>query len=175
MIAVFNENTDKQTKEHGQMNKITPFLWFDNQVEEAMNYYLSIFRNARILTVSRYPDGSPRGGEVISATFELDGQVFMALNAGPQFKFTEAISFFINCETQAEVDELWEKLTQDGEESECGWLKDKFGLSWQIVPSALGKMLGDSNPQKANNVMNAMLKMRKIDVAVLEQAYNSAS
>ena len=149
------------------MKKITPFLWFDNQAEEAMNFYVSIFKNSRVLGVTPGPNGVAQ-----SVTFELDGQEFMALNAGPRFNFNEAISFFVNCETQAEVDELWAKLTADGgEESMCGWLKDKYGLSWQIIPAALGEMLGDPDPEKAGRVMQAMLKMRKIDVQGLRQAY----
>ncbi|HLE89743.1 MAG TPA: VOC family protein [Anaerolineales bacterium] len=149
------------------MKKITPFLWFDNQAEEAMNYYVSIFNNSKVIGVTPGPNGI-----AMSVTFELDGQEFMALNAGPQFKFNEAISFFVDCETQEEVDELWAKLTADGgEESMCGWLKDKYGLSWQIIPSALGEMLGDKDPDKANRVMQAMLKMNKINVAALKQAY----
>ena len=149
------------------MKKITPFLWFDNQAEEAMNYYVSIFNNSKVIGVTPGPNGI-----AMSVTFELDGQEFMALNAGPQFRFNEAISFFVDCETQEEVDELWAKLTADGgEESMCGWLKDKYGLSWQIIPSALGEMLGDKDPDKANRVMQAMLKMNKINVAALKQAY----
>jgi len=149
------------------MKKITPFLWFDNQAEEAMNFYVSIFKNSRVLGVTPGPNGIAQ-----SVTFELEGQEFIALNAGPQFKFNEAISFFVNCETQAEVDELWEKLTAGGgEESMCGWLKDKYGLSWQIIPTALGELMGDSDPEKAGRVVQAMLKMKKIDVQGLRQAY----
>lgn len=148
------------------MKKITPFLWFDNQAEEAMNFYVSIFKNSKILSISPGPNGT-----VFTVTFELDGQEFTALNGGPEFKFTEAISFFVNCETQAEVDELWEKLLAGGEESQCGWLKDKFGLSWQIVPTALGELLGDPNPVKSQRVMQAMLKMKKIEIAGLMRAY----
>lgn len=151
------------------MKKITPFLWFDTQAEEAMNLYISIFKNSKALSVSRDANGS-----VMSATFQLDGQEFMALNAGPHFKFTEAISFFVNCETQAEVDELWERLSKGGEKSRCGWLKDKFGLSWQIVPSVLGELLGDKDPVKANRVMQAMLQMDKIDIKTLQDAYEKA-
>lgn len=155
------------------MNKITPFLWFDNQAEEAMNFYVSIFKNSKVVNVSRYGEGAPvPAGTVMSATFELDGQAVMALNGGPQFTFTEAISFFVNCETQAEVDELWDKLCEGGTPGPCGWLKDKFGLSWQIVPKALGELLGDPDPEKARRVMEAMLKMSKIDVPTLQQAYN---
>jgi predicted 3-demethylubiquinone-9 3-methyltransferase (glyoxalase superfamily) len=150
------------------MHKITPFLWFDHQAEEAMNYYLSIFKNSKVLSVNRAE------GKVMSVTFELDGQPFMALNAGPHFKFTEAISFFVNCETQQEVDELWEKLSQGGEKSRCGWLKDKFGLSWQIIPTALGKLMHDPNPTKSKAVMNAMFKMNKIVIKDLQEAYDRA-
>ena len=152
------------------MKKITPFLWFDNQAEEAMNFYVSIFKNSRVLGVTPGPNGIAQ-----SVTFELEGQEFIALNAGPQFKFNEAISFFVNCETQAEVDELWEKLTAGGgEESMCGWLKDKYGLSWQIIPTALGEMMGDPDPEKAGRVVQAMLQMRKIDIQGLRQAYDQA-
>jgi predicted 3-demethylubiquinone-9 3-methyltransferase (glyoxalase superfamily) len=150
------------------MNKITPFLWFDNQAEEAMNFYVSIFENSKVLGVTPGPNGIAQ-----SVTFELEGQEFMALNAGPQFKFNEAISFFVDCKTQDEVDELWEKLTADGgEESMCGWLKDKYGLWWQIIPSALGELLGDEDPEKAKRVVEAMLKMQKIIIADLDRAYN---
>ena len=154
------------------MQKITPFLWFDGKAEEAMNFYTSIFKNSKIGRITRYGDAGPGPkGAVMSATFQLDGQEFMALNGGPQFKFTEAISFFVNCETQEEVDELWEKLSDGGQKSRCGWLKDKYGLSWQIIPSALGKMLGDKDPEKSQRVMKAMLQMDKIDIKGLEQAY----
>jgi predicted 3-demethylubiquinone-9 3-methyltransferase (glyoxalase superfamily) len=155
------------------MQKITPFLWFDNQAEEAMNLYVSLFKNSKVLSVSRYGEGGPGpAGTVMTATFQLDGQEFMVLNGGPEFKFTEAISLFINCETQEEVDKLWEKLSEGGEKSQCGWLKDKFGLSWQIIPAALGQMLGDPDPIKAQNVMQAMLQMTKIDIATLRRAYD---
>ena len=154
------------------MQKITPFLWFDGKAEEAMNFYTSIFKNSTIGRITRYGDAGPGPkGTVMSATFQLDGQEFMALNGGPQFKFTEAISFFVNCETQEEVDELWEKLSAGGQKSRCGWLKDKYGLSWQIIPSALGEMLGDKDPEKSRRVMKAMLQMDKIDIKGLEQAY----
>jgi predicted 3-demethylubiquinone-9 3-methyltransferase (glyoxalase superfamily) len=149
------------------MRKITPFLWFDGKAEEAMNFYVSIFKNSKIGRVTPGPKGT-----VMSATFQLDGQEFMALNAGPQFKFTEAISFYVNCETQEEVDELWEKLSEGGQKSRCGWLKDKFGLSWQIIPSALGQMLQDKDPGKSKRVMQAMLQMGKIEIAKLKQAYD---
>jgi predicted 3-demethylubiquinone-9 3-methyltransferase (glyoxalase superfamily) len=149
------------------MQKITPFLWFDTQAEEAMNFYCSLFRNSKVLGITPGPNGT-----AFSVSFVLEGQEFIALNAGPQFKFNEAVSFFVNCETQDEVDELWEKLTADGgEESQCGWLKDKYGLSWQIVPSALGELMGDKDPVKANRVMQAMLQMRKIDIQILQQAH----
>ena len=154
------------------MQKITPFLWFNDQAEEAMNFYTAIFKNSKIGSVSRYGEGGPGPqGSVMTAIFELNGQEFMALNGGPLFTFTEAISFFVNCETQAEVDELWEKLTEGGEESQCGWLKDKYGLSWQIVPTALGELLSDPDAEKAGRVMNAMLQMKKIDIAGLRAAY----
>ena len=154
------------------MQKITPFLWFDGKAEEAMNFYTSIFKNSKIGRITRYGDAGPGPkGTVMSATFQLDGQEFMALNGGPQFKFTEAISFFVNCETQEEVDELWEKLSAGGQKSRCGWLKDKYGLSWQIIPSALGEMLGDKDPEKSRRVMKVMLQMDKIDIKRLEQAY----
>jgi predicted 3-demethylubiquinone-9 3-methyltransferase (glyoxalase superfamily) len=150
------------------MTKITPFLWFDTEAEEAMNFYVSVFKNSKAGNVSRGPDG-----KAFTVTFELDGQEFMGLNAGPQFKFNEAISMFVNCEDQAEVDELWVKLTADGgEESMCGWLKDKYGLSWQIIPKQLGELMGDPDPVKAQRVMQAMLQMRKIDVAGLQRAYD---
>jgi len=155
------------------MNKITPFLWFDNQAEEAMNLYVSIFKNSKILNVSRYGEGGPfPAGTAMSVAFEIEGQEITAFNAGPEFKFTEAISFFVNCETQEEVDDLWKKLTANGgEESQCGWLKDRFGLSWQIIPTALGEMLGDQDPVKARRAMKAMLQMKKIDIKGLRQAF----
>lgn len=154
------------------MQKIRPFLWFDNQAEEAMNFYVSIFKNSKVGTVSRYGDAGPGPkGSVMSATFQLEGQEFMALNGGPLFHFTEAISFFVDCKTQEEVDELWGKLTAGGQPSRCGWLKDKFGLSWQIIPSALMEMLQDKDPAKSKRVMQAMLQMSKIDIAGLKRAY----
>ena len=159
------------------MPKITPFLWFDGQAEEAMNHYVSIFKNARVISVSRRGDagGSGEEGRVFSCTFELEGQPFIALNGGPLFQFTEAISLFVSCETQAEVDELWTRLSDGGAESRCGWLKDKFGLSWQIIPAVLGEMLGDKDPAKAGRVMQAMLRMVKLDIAALRQAYDGAN
>jgi predicted 3-demethylubiquinone-9 3-methyltransferase (glyoxalase superfamily) len=154
------------------MQKITPFLWFDGQAEEAMKFYTSIFKNSKIGSVSRYGDAGPGPkGTVMSGTFELEGQKFMALNGGPQFKFTEAISFFVNCETQQEVDELWEKLSAGGQKSRCGWLKDKFGVSWQIIPTALSELLGDKDPAKSRRVMQAMLRMDKIDIEGLKRAH----
>ncbi len=149
------------------MQKITPFLWFDGNAEEAMKFYVSIFKNSKIVSTMPGQDG-----KVLTGTFELEGQQFMALNGGPKYKFTEAISLFVNCETQAEVDDLWNKLTEGGAESQCGWLKDKFGLSWQIIPSALGRLLGDKDRAKANRVMQAMLQMVKIDIKGLQQAYD---
>jgi predicted 3-demethylubiquinone-9 3-methyltransferase (glyoxalase superfamily) len=155
-----------------QMQKIVPFLWFNDQAEEAMNHYISIFPDSKVMSVMRYGDAGPGPkGTVMSVTFQLAGQEFMALNGGPQFKFTEAISLFVNCETQEEVDELWEKLSEGGEKGPCGWLKDKYGLSWQIVPTALGEMLQDKDAEKANRVMGAMLQMSKIDIAGLRRAY----
>jgi len=154
------------------MQKITPFLWFDNQAEEAMNFYVSIFKNSKVGKVSRYGEAGPGPkGTVMSVTFQLEGQEFMALNGGPVFRFTEAISFFVDCETQEEVDELWGKLSAGGQPSKCGWLKDKFGLSWQIIPSALMEMLQDKDSQKSKRVMKAMLQMSKIDIAGLKRAY----
>ena len=155
------------------MQKITPFLWFDSNAEEAMNFYVSIFKNSKVLKVTRYEEAGPGPkGTVMSATFQLKGQDFFALNGGPLFSFTPAISFFVNCETQQEVDELWEKLSEGGQKERCGWLKDKYGLSWQIIPSALGEMLGDKDPAKASRVMHAMLQMNKIDIKGLKQAYD---
>jgi predicted 3-demethylubiquinone-9 3-methyltransferase (glyoxalase superfamily) len=151
------------------MQKITPFLWFDGQAEEAMNFYLSIFKSGKVLNVNRM------GDKAFMVSFELEGQQFMGLNAGPKYKFTEAISFFVNCETQEEVDELWEKLSAGGAESRCGWLKDKFGVSWQIIPKALGKLMSDPDPGKSQAVMQAMLKMDKIIIADLQKAYDGAS
>jgi predicted 3-demethylubiquinone-9 3-methyltransferase (glyoxalase superfamily) len=153
------------------MQKITPFLWFDDQAEEAMNFYVSIFKNAKVVRGSRYGDAGPGPkGKVMSATFTLEGQEFMALNGGPQYTFTPAISLFVNCETQAEVDELWEKLSAGGKPGRCGWLEDKFGLSWQIIPTALGKLLGGPDRAKAQRVMQAMLRMDKLDIKQLQEA-----
>jgi predicted 3-demethylubiquinone-9 3-methyltransferase (glyoxalase superfamily) len=154
------------------MQKITPFLWFDGNAEEAMKFYTSIFKNAKIGEIKRLGDAGPgRKGSVITGRFQIEGQDFMVLNGGPTFKFTPAISFFVDCETQQEVDELWEKLSAGGETMQCGWLKDKFGVSWQIIPKALGELLGDKDPQKSQRVMKAMMKMIKIDVEGLKRAY----
>jgi predicted 3-demethylubiquinone-9 3-methyltransferase (glyoxalase superfamily) len=157
------------------MQKITPFLWFDDRAEEAMLFYTSVFKNSKVGEVSRYGEAGPgEPGKVMSATFELEGQQFMALNGGPHFSFTPAISMFVNCETQAEVDELWDKLIEGGAPSQCGWLTDKFGLSWQIIPKALSEMLNDKAPEKSQRVMQAMMKMIKIDVPTLKRAYEGA-
>jgi predicted 3-demethylubiquinone-9 3-methyltransferase (glyoxalase superfamily) len=159
------------------MQKISPFLWFEDKAEEAVNFYVSIFKNSKIGSISRYSEegakasGRPKGS-VMVMTFQLDGQEFMALNGGPHFKFTAAISFLVNCETQQEVDELWKKLSEGGEEGQCGWLKDKYGLSWQIVPTALGRLMSDPNPAKSRRVMTAMLQMNKIDIQTLQRAYD---
>ena len=155
------------------MPKINPFLWFDTQAEEAANLYVSIFNNSKIVNINRYGEAGPAPrGSVMSVVFELDGQEFMALNGGPLFKFTEAISLFVNCKTQEEVDIYWAKLLEGGKESRCGWLKDKYGLSWQIIPTVLGEMLSDRDPQRAKRVVEAMLKMKKIDIAELNRAYD---
>jgi predicted 3-demethylubiquinone-9 3-methyltransferase (glyoxalase superfamily) len=152
--------------------KITPFLWFDGKAEEAANFYVSIFKDSKVVGVTHCGDVGPgTKASVMSATFQLEGQEFIALNGGPQFKFTEAISLFVNCETQEEVDELWEKLAAGGEKQRCGWLKDKFGLSWQIIPSILGALLHDKDPKKSKRVMDAMLQMDKIDIARLREAH----
>jgi predicted 3-demethylubiquinone-9 3-methyltransferase (glyoxalase superfamily) len=150
------------------MPTITPFLWFDSQAEEAMNFYASIFKRSKIISVNRAQ------GKVMSVQFELEGQAFMALNGGPLFKFTEAVSFLVACETQQEIDELWAKLTADGgAPSRCGWLKDRFGLSWQIVPASLGRMLGDQDATRSKRVTDAMMQMNKLDLSRLQQAYDS--
>jgi len=154
------------------MQKITPFLWFNDQAEEAMNFYTSIFKNSKILHIARYGEAGPgKPGSVMTGTFELEGQQFMALNGGPHFTFSGAVSFLVDCKTQEEVDELWNKLTEGGEEQPCGWLVDKFGLYWQIIPSILGELLNDKDPVKAQRVMHAMLQMKKIDIAKLKEAY----
>ena len=147
------------------MHRITPFLWFDGQAEEAMHFYVSVFRNAKVLSVMPGPDG-----RAVSVSFELEGQPFHALNGGPDFKFTPAISLFVSCETQQEVDELWKKLSEGGSTNQCGWLQDRYGLSWQIIPTAHGRLMGDPDRAKAARVMNAMLQMKKIEIAGLERA-----
>jgi len=155
------------------MQKITPFLWFDNQAEEAMNFYVSVFKNSKRGRISRYGEAGPGPkGTVMVATFQLEGQEFIALNGGPQFKFTEAISFVVSCETQDEVDAFWEKLSEGGAKGQCGWLKDKYGLSWQIVPTALGELMSDPDPEKSKRVMTAMLQMKKLDISGLKRAYD---
>lgn len=154
------------------VQKITPFLWFNDQAEEATNFYITLFENSKIVNVSRYGEAGPGPeGSVMTVTFQLDGQEFTALNGGPHFKFTEAISFFVNCESQEEVNELWERLSDGGEIQMCGWLKDKYGLSWQIVPNVLIEMLNDPDPEKSTRVTEAMLQMKKIDIEILKQAY----
>jgi predicted 3-demethylubiquinone-9 3-methyltransferase (glyoxalase superfamily) len=158
------------------MQKISPFLWFDNQAEEAAKFYTSIFKNSKIGNITRYDDESAKAsgkseGSVMTVDFQLEGQDFIALNGGPQFKFTEAISFSVDCKTQEEVDELWEKLSAGGEEGPCGWLKDKYGLSWQIVPTVLVEMLKDKDAEKAKRVTHAMLQMKKLDIETLKRAY----
>jgi predicted 3-demethylubiquinone-9 3-methyltransferase (glyoxalase superfamily) len=155
------------------MQKITPCLWFDNNAEEAVNHYLSIFKNSKINKILRCGDAGPGPkGSVLTIAFQLEGQDFIALNGGPIFKFNEAISLSVDCKSQAEVDDLWEKLSAGGQKSQCGWLKDKFGLSWQVVPSVLVEMLQDPDPEKSKRVMAAMMQMGKIDIAKLKQAYD---
>jgi predicted 3-demethylubiquinone-9 3-methyltransferase (glyoxalase superfamily) len=168
--------TNKPKTKEVTMQKITTYLWFNDNAEEAISLYTSIFKNSKILNAYRYGEGeNGSSGKLMSATFQLEGQEFIALNGGPQFQFNEAISLFVNCNTQEEVDDLWGKLTADGgEEGRCGWLKDKFGVSWQIVPTALGELMGDPDPVKAQRVMQAMLQMSKIDVPTLQAAYDQA-
>ncbi len=151
------------------MQKIVPFLWFDGKAEEAMKFYVSIFKNSKIVRLMPGPNGTVMGG-----TFQLEGQEFYALNGGPQYKFTPAISLFVNCETQQEVDDLWGKLSASKADEQCGWLKDKYGVSWQIIPTVLGKLKGDKNPKKANAAVQAMLKMKKIDIKGLQKAFDGA-
>lgn len=154
------------------MQKITPFLWFDNNAEEAMNYYVSIFKNSKVLKVTRYGDAGPGPkGTVMTAEFQLDGQEFVGLNGGPKFPFTWAVSFVVNCETQEEVDYFWEKLSDGGEKSRCGWVKDKFGLWWQVTPTVLVEMIGDKDPERSQRVMEAMMQMDKIEIEPLKRAY----
>jgi predicted 3-demethylubiquinone-9 3-methyltransferase (glyoxalase superfamily) len=171
MVEAGYANDNSSNKEN-YVQKITPFLWFDGNAEEAMNLYVSIFKNSKVVSVTRYGEAGPGPkGTVMAATFQLEGQQFYALNGGPQYKFTPAISLFVSCETQKEVDQLWDKLSAGGHKDKCGWLQDKYGLSWQIIPSMLGKMLADKNPRKSQSVMKAMLQMDKIDIAKLKQAY----
>ena len=158
------------------MEKITPCLWFDDQAEETANYYVSIFKNSKILNIARYDEAGSKAagkpvGSVMTVIFQLDGQNFMALNGGPQFTFSPAVSFMINCETQEEVDELWGKLSEAGSTGQCSWLDDKFGVSWQIVPTILGKLLTDKNAEKSQSVMKALLQMSKLNIRILEEAY----
>jgi predicted 3-demethylubiquinone-9 3-methyltransferase (glyoxalase superfamily) len=153
------------------MKRITPFLWFDNQAEEAMKFYLSIFKNSKVLSVTRSGDSGPGPkGSVMTAAFELDGQTFTALNGGPLFKFNESVSFVVGCETQEEIDYFWERLSAGGQKVECGWLKDKYGLSWQVVPSILPELMGSDDPQRSNRVMQALMQMKKLDIAALKKA-----
>lgn len=159
-------------KEDDPMQKITPFLWFDNQAEAAADFYTTVFKHSEILNITRYGEAGPGpAGCAMTVKFRLGSQEFLALNGGPVFKFNEAISFVVHCETQEEVDELWEKLGEGGQEVECGWLKDKYGVSWQIVPTALGELLSDPDPERSQRVMKAMLQMKKIDIAALQRAY----
>lgn len=152
--------------------KIVTFLWFDQNAEEAMNHYVSIFKNAKVVNVTRWGDAGPGPkGSVLTVTFELDGQRFMGVNGGPMFKFSEAVSLMINCDSQEEIDYYWERLCEGGAESQCGWLKDKFGLSWQVVPRVLGEMMQDKDPRKTGRVMEAVLKMVKLDIGTLREAY----
>ncbi len=154
------------------MQKITPFLWYNNQAEEAINFYISVFKKSKILKITHYGEGAPMPkGTVMTVSFLLDGQEFMALNGGPYFTISPAISFVVNCKTQEEVDEFWEKLSEGGEQQQCGWLKDKFGVSWQIVPTALGEMLSDTDTAKSQRVMSAILQMKKLDIKILKHAF----
>jgi len=157
------------------MKKITPFLWFNDKAEEAMNFYVSVFTNSKVLGVTRYGDAGPGPkGTVMTANFELNGQEFVALNGGPQFTFSPAISFVAHCETQQEVDDLWRRLSEGGREDQCGWVTDKYGVTWQVIPTALIQMLNDKDPRKSKSVMQAMLQMKKIDIPTLKQAYDAA-
>lgn len=157
------------------MQKITPFLWFNDNAEEAINFYTSVFKNASLKNLVRYTDAGPGPkGSVMTAVLELNGQEFILLNGGPLFQFTEAVSFVINCETQEEVNEYWEKLSEGGKKDRCGWLKDKFGLSWQVVPTALSKLLSSGDAERTKRVMQAMLRMDKIEINDLEEAYNAS-
>jgi predicted 3-demethylubiquinone-9 3-methyltransferase (glyoxalase superfamily) len=175
MATTLSEASSEKTAGGKSVQKITTYLWFDDQAEEAAKFYTSIFDNSRIVSVTRdqVGVGGPKGRAMV-VQFQLEGQDFLALNGGPQFKFTEAISLHVSCETQAEVDRLWNKLISGGgEESQCGWLKDRYGLSWQIIPRALGEMIGDKDPAKAKRAVEAMLQMKKIDVAALQRAYDA--
>ncbi len=155
------------------MQKITTYLWFNDNAEEAVNFYVSLFDDSKIINVVRHREGGPGpAGQAFFITFQLNGQQFYALNGGPMFKFTEAMSLYVNCQTQDEIDTLWEKLTAEGKESRCGWLKDKYGLSWQIIPTSLGEMMQDTDPVRAGRVMQAVLQMNKMDIAKLQEAYN---
>ena len=163
------------TQTTSSKQKITPFLWFNDNAEEAVNFYTSVFKNSKIGTISRYDEASSKAsgrpaGTVMTVSFELDGQVFMALNGGPEFQFTPAISLVVNCETQQEVDYFWEKLSEGGKEIECGWLQDKYGISWQVVPVVLGELMKSNDPEKTGRVMEALMTMKKLDVEKLEQA-----
>jgi predicted 3-demethylubiquinone-9 3-methyltransferase (glyoxalase superfamily) len=154
------------------MQKIIPFLWFDTQAEQAANFYISLFKDSKITGISHYGEGTPRpAGTVMTVNFQLEGQEFVALNGGPEFTFTPAISFYVDCATQAEVDQLWEKLTEGGQEVQCGWLKDRYGLSWQIIPSGLSELLNGKDPEGSRRAMQAMLQMKKIDLEIMRQAY----
>jgi predicted 3-demethylubiquinone-9 3-methyltransferase (glyoxalase superfamily) len=167
--------TIKPNSQGDTMSKINTFITYNDQAEEAVKLYTSVFKNSWIVSLNRYPDEVPGlGGKAMSINFVLEGQELLALNGGPHFTFTDGFSLLVNCETQAEVDEYWEKLSAGGEPGQCGWLKDKFGVSWQIIPSVLGRLLGDKDPRKAQNVMQAMLQMSKIDIAALQQAYDQA-
>jgi predicted 3-demethylubiquinone-9 3-methyltransferase (glyoxalase superfamily) len=162
----------ERSKAMALAQKITPFLWFDNQAEEAAGFYVSLFKDSKVLSVSRYGDAGPGPkGSAMTVRFQLEGQEFLALNGGPTYKFTEAVSFLVNCDSQEEVDTLWSKLTAGGQEIQCGWLKDRYGLAWQIVPTAFMRMIEDKDPAQVGRVMQAMMKMKKFDIAQLEQAY----
>jgi predicted 3-demethylubiquinone-9 3-methyltransferase (glyoxalase superfamily) len=166
------EDTMAGNHQETRLQKITPFLWFDEYAEEAVNFYVSIFKNSRMKSITRYGDAGPGPkGTVMTVDFQLEGQAFVALNGGPEYTFTPAISFVVNCETQQEVDELWEKLTAGGEEVACGWLKDRYGVSWQIVPTVLVELMQDKDPEKAQRVTEAMFQMKKIDIKTLQEAY----
>ncbi len=172
MPVALQSQSSPQASQNQLAQKITPFLWFDTQAEEAANFYVSIFKNSKIKTISRYGDAGPGPkGSVMVVSFQLEGQDFSALNGGPVFRFTPAISFLVSCETQVEVNHFWEKLSAGGRKDRCGWLQDKFGLSWQIIPTALSRLMSGPDPAKSGRVMQAMLQMDKIDIAKLQQAY----